>query len=153
MAEWLVFLFQQIAVCYPCVANGVCVLLLFLTILMYFLFRMWTAHWYMHCFHCHILPQSTIEDNLKQAEIKREQRLIEIKEKQRIREERAKRARERVSILCLPWLSLFLQVYTCAMLAFRRNLQKENRMFYYHYCVRPTFFKIQLILHRQNAVY
>ncbi|RUS76527.1 hypothetical protein EGW08_015720 [Elysia chlorotica] len=46
--------------------------------------------------------KTTIEDSLKQAEIKREQRLIEIKEKQRIREERAKRARERAKQIQNP---------------------------------------------------
>ncbi|GFO10140.1 trichohyalin-like [Plakobranchus ocellatus] len=46
--------------------------------------------------------KNTIDDSLKQAEIKREQRLIEIKEKQRIREERAKRARERAKQIQNP---------------------------------------------------
>ncbi|CAL1530514.1 unnamed protein product [Lymnaea stagnalis] len=39
--------------------------------------------------------KSVIDDQLKQAELKREMKLLEIKEKQRLREERAKRARER----------------------------------------------------------
>ena len=43
--------------------------------------------------------QVAIDENLKQAELKREQRLMEVKEKQRIREEKAQRIRERVSLM------------------------------------------------------
>ncbi|KAH9488733.1 hypothetical protein Btru_059458 [Bulinus truncatus] len=39
--------------------------------------------------------KTVIVDNMKQAELNRERKLLEIKEKQRLREERAKRARER----------------------------------------------------------
>lgn len=46
--------------------------------------------------------KTNIEDSLKQAELKREQRLIEVKEKQRIRAERAKRARERAKQIQNP---------------------------------------------------
>ncbi|GFS00045.1 trichohyalin-like [Elysia marginata] len=46
--------------------------------------------------------KTNIEDSLKQAEIKREQRLIEVKEKQRMRAERAKRARERAKQIQNP---------------------------------------------------
>ncbi|KAK6997571.1 caldesmon [Biomphalaria glabrata] len=43
--------------------------------------------------------KTIIVDNLKQAELNRERKLLEIKEKQRLREERAKRARERAKSL------------------------------------------------------
>merc|ERR1719239_1531038 len=46
--------------------------------------------------------KNTIEDSLKQAEMKREQRLNEVKEKQRLREERAKRIRERAKRIQNP---------------------------------------------------
>lgn len=53
-----------------------------------------------------------IDDNLKQAEMRKEQRLLEIREKQRIREEKAKRIRERVCYsigycIFIAWNQLF----------------------------------------------
>ncbi|XP_005102780.1 uncharacterized protein LOC101859580 [Aplysia californica] len=46
--------------------------------------------------------KTVLDDSLKQAEIRKEQRLLEIKEKQRIREERAKRIRERAKRIQNP---------------------------------------------------
>ena len=47
----------------------------------------------------------SLDEQQRQVELKREARLREIQEKQRLREDRGKRARERVScvLLCCGW--------------------------------------------------